>query len=667
MLINMEAQLKLNCTNTNVLDDIKANLDYVNPDYAKLKRMGYPIDGVSPRIRMYDLVDGIVHTPRLSLSMVRGVCAKHGEKIKINDLRATCGEIEVRLKDLKPFWYQDESIIHMAAKQQGIVVAPCLVGSTIVNVNRGGNGRRYSIKEIYDKSRSRWDKNIKMHVRSYNGEHIVKHPMQGVVYSGYKEVYKMTLANGKHVTGTANHKIMTDSGWTEIGDCLGEFVMCDTPNAKPSNKKRKKRAGDQLTVSEHLKIHSEHTKYNFNQGIPEYSECVSVEYIGMEDVYDIVCEDPYRNFVANGIVCHNCGSGKSIIGIMFIAQQKKPTIIVVHTLELFKQWEEMIQQYLVYPDKIGKIGGGRKAIGNITIAMIQTLSKLSPKDWEGIKNRFEIMLGDEAHHFGAESYTKIMKNINAKYRLGLTATPKRKDRKDFIIHNHLGNVIYEITDNDLKLMGRSLSCKVRVVDTGRIYNYTKLNEMLSILNTVISKDENRNKIILNCIHQDIEDNKTILVLVDRVIQGKILYKMLKDEGIDAELISGSVNADTRSNIKTKMKDGNVQVLVANKAIAAEGLDIPTIDSVHICFNTSNVSLVKQMIGRGRRALEGKEYCRVWVYKDKVCTIQLDANFKESLKEMPGFKYSFQKLRSWFTSQNFEIEDCNKGLVDMFSI
>jgi len=475
----MKSQLFLTCDSPQILDEVKSNLVKTNPDFLKMKRMGYPTHNTPPSIVMYEKSGKGILAPRCSLEMIRQVCAKHNERVLVKDNRTVVDEINVGLKDVQLFWYQEKAIKVMDEKQHGIVVAPC-------------------------------------------------------------------------------------------------------------------------------------------------------------------------------------GAGKSIIGLAFIAKKKKPTMIIVHTLELFRQWEDEIKKHLYHDGTIGRIGGGHKSLGNITIAMIQTLVKMSEKEWNAINNTFEILIGDEAHHFGAESYMKIMKRNSAKYSIGLTATPKRKDGKNFIVSNYLGKVIYEITDNDLSAMGRSLDCYVRMVNTGCVYNYSKMNEILAVLNSVIAKDEKRNKIILECIGQDVEDGRTILVLTDRIIQGKILNAKLRSEGYKTDIIVGAIDKDIRAKIKSKMIENKLQILVANKQIAAEGLNIPNIDSVHVCFWTSNTSLLKQMIGRGRRATDNKEHCRVWLYKDRIMTVQLDEiTFKEKLVEAQGFKYTYGKIRSWLLSQNFEVKECNQ--------
>jgi len=66
-----------------------------------------------------------------------------------------------------------------------------------------------------------------------------------------------------------------------------------------------------MTRQEHKELHADNS--NFNQGIPEYSTVKKITKIGIKKTYDIICDDPYRNFVANGIIIHN--SGKSACAI----------------------------------------------------------------------------------------------------------------------------------------------------------------------------------------------------------------------------------------------------------------------------------------------------------------------------------------------------------------
>jgi hypothetical protein len=67
----------------------------------------------------------------------------------------------------------------------------------------------------------------------------------------------------------------------------------------------------------------EHGTYaNFSQGVPKFSKIISIEPLGEEDVYDIQCEEPYHNFVANNIVVHNSGKSGTSTAIAYYMKQK---------------------------------------------------------------------------------------------------------------------------------------------------------------------------------------------------------------------------------------------------------------------------------------------------------------------------------------------------------
>ncbi len=66
-----------------------------------------------------------------------------------------------------------------------------------------------------------------------------------------------------------------------------------------------------INKDEHSKLHSDNVYDNFSQGIPVFSKIKSITELGIEDTYDIECDEPNHNFVANGIVVHN--SGKSTL------------------------------------------------------------------------------------------------------------------------------------------------------------------------------------------------------------------------------------------------------------------------------------------------------------------------------------------------------------------
>ena len=214
-------------------------------------------------------------------------------------------------------------------------------------------------------------------------------------------------------------------------------------------------------------------------------------------------------------------------------------------------------------------------------------------------------------------------------------------------------IIYKIEQKDLEQEGKTVSCKINYIHTGIRYNFSKLGESYTAFSSIISKDIERNNLILDCVCRDMDDGRVPLLLTERVFHGRFLLSLLKNKGYDVGLIVGSTPTPIREEIKNKMRDGRLQILVANKQIAAEGLDIPIVDSVHVCFWTAHTGLLKQIIGRGRRSYKDKKYCRVWIYKDFVYKIETDSNFQEKVVEIGSMKFQFENVKRFFTRERFE--------------
>lgn len=198
---------------------------------------------------------------------------------------------EYKVKPIGP--YQHRGVVYLVNVPRAALFADCgcLTGDTEIRHTRAKCSRTLTIAELYYNQanpRSNRRAHVKTHVRSLKEDVIGLHPMQRVVESGVKEVWKLKLKDGKELKATPDHEIMTTRGWVPLQDLSTK---------------------DAVMVDNLVKHHSRgYLGYeHFGHGVPEFSKVVSTKFVGKEMTYDIVCEDPHRNFVANGIVVHNCG------------------------------------------------------------------------------------------------------------------------------------------------------------------------------------------------------------------------------------------------------------------------------------------------------------------------------------------------------------------------
>ncbi|HEY7778219.1 MAG TPA: DEAD/DEAH box helicase family protein, partial [Nitrososphaeraceae archaeon] len=137
------------------------------------------------------------------------------------------------------------------------------------------------------------------------------------------------------------------------------------------------------------------------------------------------------------------GAGKTIIGLKIIEMINSPTLIVVPTLDLIKQWTQILSQ--TFNIEIGNIGGGVENIQAITVSTYDSAYIKA----RSIGNKFLLIVFDEVHHLPAPSYRLIAETFIAPYRLGLTATLEREDHLEADFPHLIGKTTFKITAKEL--------------------------------------------------------------------------------------------------------------------------------------------------------------------------------------------------------------------------
>lgn len=192
-----------------------------------------------------------------------------------------------------------------------------------------------------------------------------------------------------------------------------------------------------LTKSEHARIHGKNKGFTRLDGsisakgglvvfIPKEDIIKSIYNSGLKDVYDIVCEEPYRNFVANGIVVHNCG--KTIQSLAVCEHTKARKVLIFCPSAVKYQWQGEITKFL--PERSSVVITGSKTertacwkkdvnfyVANYEL-LLRDLPEMQAIDWD-------VIIADEAtriSNYQAKT-TKALKKLKAKRHLALTGTP----------------------------------------------------------------------------------------------------------------------------------------------------------------------------------------------------------------------------------------------------
>jgi superfamily II DNA or RNA helicase len=297
-----------------------------------------------------------------------------------------------------------------------------------------------------------------------------------------------------------------------------------------------------------------------------------------------------------------------------VARRRQPTLVIVHTKDLAAQWRQRIEAFLgIAADNVGMIGGGKKVVGNeITIALVQSLYKCV----EEVAEHIGFLVVDECHRCPSRTFTEAVTGFDAKYMLGLSATPWRRDKLSKLIFWHLGDVHHEVDKNRLVKTGDVLPAEIIIRNTRFKPNYDPVNEYSKMLSE-LTADTERNVLIASDVARETERKAGIcLILSDRKAHCENLRALLKYRfKIDAELLTGDLTMDERRNVIERLNQSEANVVIATGQLVGEGFDCPNLSTLFLATPIRFSGRVIQYLGRVLRPAPGKTVARVFDYVD----------------------------------------------------
>lgn len=295
--------------------------------------------------------------------------------------------------------------------------------------------------------------------------------------------------------------------------------------------------------------------------------------------------------LGGGVLSLAPGYGKTQVAIALACHMGLRTIIIVHKEFLAEQWESRIRAFCPGAT-IGRIQQDKCEVNcDFSIAMIQTLS-LREHDINQF-DTFGLVIVDEAHHIGSRAFSQAMFKVCPRYTLGLTATPERKDGLTRLLYWFLGpNFLTVERENQSVVKVVPLHFKDEMFKRAPPVNRMGSISVVDIINILVSIPE-RNELIVKTIQEALKQNRKVLFLSDR--RGHC-FEMEAEFGDVSGLYLGGMKQEDLDESSKK------QLILGTFALAQEGLDIPTLDTVILATPHSDV---KQAVGRILRETKGK--------------------------------------------------------------
>ncbi|GAB7040840.1 MULTISPECIES: DNA repair helicase XPB [Catenuloplanes] len=274
----------------------------------------------------------------------------------------------------------------------------------------------------------------------------------------------------------------------------------------------------------------------------------------------------------SGVVVLPCGAGKTLVGAAAMAEAKATTLILVTNTVAGRQWKrELIARTSLTEEEIGEYSGERKEIRPVTIATYQVLTSrrngafthldlFSARDWG-------LVVYDEVHLLPAPIF-RFTADLQARRRLGLTATLVREDGREGDVFSLIGPKRYDAPWKDIEAQGwiapaECMEVRVTLTDAERMsYATAEAEERYRMAATARTKLP----VVKALLERHPDDQKL-------VIGGYIDQLHQLGEFLDAPIVQGSTTNKERERLFDAFRAGEISTLVISK-VGNFSIDLP---------------------------------------------------------------------------------------------
>ena len=275
----------------------------------------------------------------------------------------------------------------------------------------------------------------------------------------------------------------------------------------------------------------------------------------------------------SGVVVLPCGAGKTLVGAAAMAQAQATTLILVTNTVSARQWkDELVRRTSLTEDEIGEYSGSRKEIRPVTIATYQVMTTrrkgvythlelLDARDWG-------LIVYDEVHLLPAPIF-RMTANLQARRRIGLTATLVREDGREGDVFSLIGPKRYDAPWKDIEAQGW-----IAPADCVEVRVTLPAAERMAY---ATAEPEERYR-LASCTHHKVDVVRDLvaqhrgqptLVIGQYIDQLDELAALL-----DAPMIKGETTVKERQRLYQEFREGAVDLLVVSK-VANFSIDLPS--------------------------------------------------------------------------------------------
>jgi len=318
------------------------------------------------------------------------------------------------------------------------------------------------------------------------------------------------------------------------------------------------------------------------------------------------------------------GIGKTVLGTYLVAQRSRNTLVLVHRQPLLDQWRAQLSMFLGIEEKeIGQIGGGKnKPNGNLDVAMIQSLVRKGRV--ADIVESYGQVIVDECHHVPAVSFERVLSEVKARYVVGLTATPHRRDGHHPILAMQLGPVRFAVNPKS-QAARRPFNHSLITRETAFRLESSSENPAIQDIYTALVQDEARNRLILDDVLHALEERRSPILLTERRDHLEYFAEQLRGFVRHLVVLQGGMSVKERRELCTRLieiPDGEERLVLATGRYIGEGFDDARLDTLFLAMPISWKGTLIQYAGRLHRIYPNKVEVRIFDYVDREVPVLL---------------------------------------------
>jgi len=362
-------------------------------------------------------------------------------------------------------------------------------------------------------------------------------------------------------------------------------------------------------------------KDNKYYGLPgEMDESISLE--GVKDYMQSICSHTPRDYQVQGVyealkykrklLLSPTASGKSLMIysiVRYFVEQDKNILLIVPTTSLVEQMYKDFEDYGWNSEEhCHKVYGGSDRVSDksVVISTWQSIYKLDKAYFD----KFDIVIGDEAHQFKSKSLVSIMSKLyDAKYRFGFTGTLDGTQTHKLVLEGLFGPTYKLIKTDELIKKGYLSKLNIKVL---LLKHEPQKFEVYEDEVQYLIGHNKRNKFIKN-LTLDLKGNT--LVLFSRVAtHGEPLYDVINKDKSDNRkvfFIHGGVDTDERELVRKIAEEESNAIIVASYGTFSTGINIRNLHN--IIFASPSKSRIRNLQSIGRVLRKSKEKVSATLY------------------------------------------------------